>query len=81
MKVYDLLSFKGQIVVCGISLWIDNIKHHKNQVLTCGEKQWKIIDFSRMHPGCFAEPKERRHMLIVEPIKHNTYPIKGDILV
>lgn len=82
MKVTGFFTLKDDSkVVDGVSLWEDNISHKVDDILVCGEKQWRIVDVSHIFQGCFVAPKWRDHSVKLEPIDHNDLPNIGDVLI
>jgi len=82
MKVFDILKLKDGIkVVCGESLWDDNITHKVDDILVCGEKRWQVVSVDHLHQGCFGVPTTRWHALQLQPIGHSDLPNIDDILV
>jgi hypothetical protein len=81
MKITGIFTFNnGTKVVSGISPWNDNLRHKPNDILVCGDKQWKVIEVAKIFQGCFMSPDTRQHELKLQPINHNDMPNEGDIL-
>lgn len=71
----------GSKTVDGLSPWRANIQHQVGDILTCGNRQWKVVAVSYWRQGCFGEPINRFHTLKLEPIGHSDLPNEGDELV
>jgi hypothetical protein len=82
MKVIGIFNIKKRgTVISGVSPYRDNVSHKNGDILSCGDKSWKVIAVDRFHQGCFGVPKERYHGLKLEPIDHDSQPNVGDELV
>ena len=78
MEVTGLYNLKKLgIVISGVTAWEDEV----DEIVSCGDKQWKIVKVDRVHQGCWGVPKTRLHNLKLEPIGHDSQPNVGDILI
>ena len=69
-------------LITGTTPWEDNIQYTLGQVLTCGDKKWRIIAISHFRQGCFGMPPSKRiHSFQLAPIDHEDQPNIGDDLI
>jgi hypothetical protein len=82
MKVVSVINIQARgPCVCGESPWEEGLEHKMGDVLSCGEKQWRVRGLSLIHQSCFGAPKTKYHNLLLEPIGHDEQPNVGDELV
>lgn len=82
MKVDGIFNIKVRgKVITGATPWNDNVQYKIGDVLTCGDKKWKVVAVDRIHQGCFSVPTTRYHGLQLEPIDHADQPQVGDDLI
>jgi hypothetical protein len=75
-----LVSKDGSWYISGCSIWSEQVQCHKDDIVVCGEKQWKVVAETRIIQGCFGAPAHRMHEFKLEPIGHDTQPNEGDVL-
>ena len=83
MIVDGVFNLKNIKVITGSTPWEDNIQHKIGDVLTCGDKKWKVSAVDKMHQGCFgvSTTSTRHHGLKLDPIDHDSQPQVGDDLI
>ncbi len=82
MKITGIFHIKQRgPLISGVSDWQDNLSHKNGDILSCGDKKWRVIAVDRFYQGCFGIPKERYHGLQLQPIDHSDQPKEGDVLI